>query len=375
MLLPSPKYDTAVSAGTGRRHRKNDLRSSIVDLDEEYNNGKDQKLIAELSGTNCITANKNVTQPFEVVISSTFVFLDRNNRDQTISNQTTKKLVFFPIAVYSNGENNSTDSTIFNHQGKEENMITFFSWHGEARDGSTFNFYISKQGIFFASMLDFHDRSVTHFKHHLKGTNNQIVAHKSFFTNDLQDVSQTPMPINSSFHTSGTTMHMSLEGAKRKTIMADIPLTIDLMIIWTPLAECAASGLDINCEVTDATKAVMDSFIGLIMSEINTVFTQSGVTNLSFDLVYSYRDELFDGPFASGLEYIRNDNNNAVKNRNRFGADIVIFMNEGSYVSSSMQLVYSSKPYPRAAFFVMNRKFASGGNWLLEQLGSLMVRT
>jgi hypothetical protein len=57
-------------------------------------------------------------------------------------------------------------------------------------------------------------------------------------------------------------------------------VTIDIMVIWTPHAECRLSDADIDCTLTDTTKANMEADIALWVADTNTAHANSetGVT-------------------------------------------------------------------------------------------------
>jgi hypothetical protein len=64
---------------------------------------------------------------------------------------------------------------------------------------------------------------------------------------------------------------------------------IDIMVVWTKLAECSNAGLPSGCTVTESTENMIRGIIDLAIAETNTAFALSGIFT-SLRLVHAYRD-------------------------------------------------------------------------------------
>ncbi|CAB9506507.1 expressed unknown protein [Seminavis robusta] len=76
---------------------------------------------------------------------------------------------------------------------------------------------------------------------------------------------------------------------KSQEEMARNAVTVDIMVIWTPNAECAVSSQSVDCSLTDTTLANMEADIAMWVVETNTVHSNSG-TGITFNVVHQQRD-------------------------------------------------------------------------------------
>ncbi|CAJ1940188.1 unnamed protein product [Cylindrotheca closterium] len=139
--------------------------------------------------------------------------------------------------------------------------------------------------------------------------------------------------------------------------------TIDMMVPWTPEAECAASGLAYPCTFSARTEATVRGIIELAIEETNTMYQNSGV-NAQLRLVYSYRvssytEETTD-PFRAALYQLKNTDDGFMDEvhdlRARYGADMVALI-VGSSDYCGMAFV---GPSPSWMFSVTSYRCATG---------------
>jgi hypothetical protein len=76
---------------------------------------------------------------------------------------------------------------------------------------------------------------------------------------------------------------------KDRKLFDDAGGTIDVMVVWTKLAECGNAGLLSGCIVTASTESMMRGRIDLAVAETNTAYALSGIF-ASLRLVHAYRD-------------------------------------------------------------------------------------
>ena len=103
---------------------------------------------------------------------------------------------------------------------------------------------------------------------------------------------------------------------------------IDVLVVWTKLAECRKAGLVPGCVVTASTENVMRGLIDLAIAETNTAYALSGIFT-SLRLVHAYRDpDYVEGEdFYTSLEHITTPNDGFMDSvhskRVLYGADAV----------------------------------------------------
>jgi hypothetical protein len=129
--------------------------------------------------------------------------------------------------------------------------------------------------------------------------------------------------------------HVSLDQGRRR-LYDDSGSTIDVLVVWTTLAECLNSKLEIDkCTLTAQTESNMRGLIDLAMVETNVAFALSNIKT-QLRLVHAYRDGSYQEPapttsapnvWTTMLEHLTQvtdgqlDGVHAV--RTRYGADVV----------------------------------------------------
>lgn len=118
----------------------------------------------------------------------------------------------------------------------------------------------------------------------------------------------------------------------------DSGTNMDIMVVWTSSAECAASGLSMGCTLDDETELMMRNLIDLAIDETNDAFLQSGVES-ELLLVEAYRDESYNeattNAFGTALRHIAESGDGVMDDvhskRELFGADIVAMIISDSH--------------------------------------------
>jgi hypothetical protein len=106
---------------------------------------------------------------------------------------------------------------------------------------------------------------------------------------------------------------------------------IDVMVVWTKLAECRRAGLAPGCIVTSSTENLMRGLIDLAIAETNTAFALSGIFS-SLRLVHAYREpDYVEGEdFYTSLDHITTPNDGFMDSvhskRALYGADVVTLL-------------------------------------------------
>jgi Metallo-peptidase family M12B Reprolysin-like len=84
----------------------------------------------------------------------------------------------------------------------------------------------------------------------------------------------------------------------RRRLFDDSGSTIDLLVVWTPLAECINSKLSEKCKRTARTESNMRGLINLAVVETNVAFSLSNIQT-RLRLVHAYRDDSYEEPVAT----------------------------------------------------------------------------
>lgn len=115
----------------------------------------------------------------------------------------------------------------------------------------------------------------------------------------------------------------------RRSLQQSLISTIDVMVPWTPEAECAASRLAYPCLISASTEATIRGIIDLAITETNVAYASSGV-NIQLQLVHSYRVNYVEDtadPFRVALGDLRGSGDGMMDEvhtlREQYGADIV----------------------------------------------------
>jgi Metallo-peptidase family M12B Reprolysin-like len=85
--------------------------------------------------------------------------------------------------------------------------------------------------------------------------------------------------------------------SNRRELFDDSGATIDLLVVWTPQAECVNSGLKVGCTLTRQTESNMRGLIDLALVETNVAFTLSNIST-KLRLVHAYREDTYKEPPA-----------------------------------------------------------------------------
>ena len=101
---------------------------------------------------------------------------------------------------------------------------------------------------------------------------------------------------------------------------------IDVLVLWTPKAECANSNLSAGCTRTSVTASNMRARINLAVQETNTAYDLSGIDlelRLAHSELTSYTEESSDA-FGTARGHLRGTNDGYMDNihakRTQYGA-------------------------------------------------------
>ena len=113
-----------------------------------------------------------------------------------------------------------------------------------------------------------------------------------------------------------------------RLLFDDSGANIDVLVVWTKLAECSKAGLAPGCTVTKTTENMMRGLIDLAVAETNTAYALSGIFT-SLRLVHAYRDpDYVEGDdFYTSLKHVTTPNDGFMDSvhskRALYGADAV----------------------------------------------------
>ena len=113
-----------------------------------------------------------------------------------------------------------------------------------------------------------------------------------------------------------------------RLLFDDSGANIDVLVVWTKLAECSKAGLAPGCTVTKTTENMMRGLIDLAVAETNTAYALSGIFT-SLRLVHAYRDpDYVEGDdFQTSLEHVTRPKDGFMDSvhskRALYGADVV----------------------------------------------------
>ena len=125
-----------------------------------------------------------------------------------------------------------------------------------------------------------------------------------------------------SFNASNLTNLVDHDASTRK--LDDSGAYLDIMVVWTKLAECAASGLGESCTLTANTEATMRTKLALAVSETNEAYSSTGV-NTELVMVHAYRHpDYVESSFEVSLDDLQTEQISGISsNRQIYGADLV----------------------------------------------------
>lgn len=122
-----------------------------------------------------------------------------------------------------------------------------------------------------------------------------------------------------------------VDTSHRRRLFDDSGSTIDVMVVWTPFAECFNSNLAKGCKLTAQTESNMRGLINLAVAETNVAFSLSSIRT-KIRLVHAYRDNSYEEPLEPGnwaamLEHLTQVTDGKLDSvhvqRALYGADIV----------------------------------------------------
>ena len=117
-------------------------------------------------------------------------------------------------------------------------------------------------------------------------------------------------------------------GDSGRRLYDDSGSTLDIMVVWTNMAECKQSGLSVGCLLTATTEINMRGLVDLAVAETNTAYVSSGI-NTQLRLVHAYRDPDYVEPlsFTTSLTDLRSQTDGKLDSihakRTLYGADVV----------------------------------------------------
>jgi hypothetical protein len=125
----------------------------------------------------------------------------------------------------------------------------------------------------------------------------------------------------------------TVDGTHRRLPFDDSGKTIDIMVVWTQQAECAAAYLETNCELTTTTEDIMRGLVDLAVTETNAAFALSGIVT-RLRLVHAYRHATYVEsqvePIYDELKAITSSTDGLLDDvhvkRSLYGADAVSMM-------------------------------------------------
>jgi hypothetical protein len=82
---------------------------------------------------------------------------------------------------------------------------------------------------------------------------------------------------------------------QRRRLFDDSGSTVDVMVVWTKVAECVASNMTANCTHTAQTGTNIRGLIDLAVLETNVAFSLSNIAT-RLRLVHAYRDDTYEEP-------------------------------------------------------------------------------
>lgn len=276
--------------------------------------------------------------------------------------------------------NNVHGDNIFlgeNDMQQGSTLPSYISWEGEdASDGSTFTFVQDQNNNMAGSLVDLTNQEVYQFYNQHDGTMAVTITDSEDFAPEIDPVEETPdektwemwsssndnrqrhleavqeSNINDTtgfrLQESLRTQHDEIIESKESRKLSDDGSVMDVMVVWTPKAECRSSGLSQGCTLTSQTESNMLSLVNLAITETNSAYTASGVDSQLL-LVHAYRHpDYVETSFNTALSELRSGGVSDVNtNRATYGADIVALLIDDSqycglgYVGPRIDLMYS----------------------------------
>ena len=265
----------------------------------------------------------------------------------------------------------------------------YSTWVGEDdTDGSAFHFVQDKYGRLAASFVDMMNHNVVQIRTKGGETIATITPSRDFpkegeppnrkYFRKLEEspektsFAQSP-PFNFELSNSDT-ISRNRHDTSRK-LYDDLGGNIDLMVLWTAKAACAAYGDVEGCTITSDHTANMESLVALAVDETNIAFRASGV-NTQLLLVRSYQHPSYvETSYLQTLEDASSgDMADVHANRIVHGADVVHLIVDLSdmcglgYLGPSIDLMYS------VSYWSCATGFYSFGHAIAHNFGMLRDR-
>lgn len=148
--------------------------------------------------------------------------------------------------------------------------------------------------------------------------------------------------------------------------LSGTPVQIDVMIVWTPLAETSAGG-----------QAAMEALAAASVENANLVYANSGV-NAQLRLVYGGKlNYVENGDISAALTAVRGNGDGVLDQvhtlRTQYGADVVTLMGEGYRAAGACGIgslmVTISTSFAANAFNVVDRSCALGNLSYAHEVG------
>lgn len=265
----------------------------------------------------------------------------------------------------------------------------YSTWVGEDdTDGSAFHFVQDKYGHMAASFVDMTNHNVVQINTKSGETIATITPNKDFpnegeppnrkyFRKLEESNGKAPFAQSSPFNfdlPKPDTKPRNKHDTSRK-LYDDLGENIDLMVVWTEKAACAAYGDNEGCTITSDHTANMESLVALAVAETNVAFEASGV-NTELLLVHSYQHPTYvETTFLQTLEDASSgDMPDVHANRIVYGADVVHLIVDLSdmcglgYLGPSINIMYS------ASYWSCSTGFYSFGHEIAHNFGLLHDR-
>ncbi len=261
-------------------------------------------------------------------------------------------------------------------------LPSYISWEGEdASDGSTFTFVQDQNNNMAGSLVDLTNQEVYQFYNQHDGKMAVTITKSENFAPEVDPIDASPdektwemwssnndnrqrqlsLPSSSKniqsnindttgfrLQQSLRTQHDEIIQSKERRQLSDDGSVMDVMVVWTPKAECRRSGLSQGCTLTSQTESNMLSLVNLAITETNSAYTASGVDSQLL-LVHAYRHpDYVESSFSTALNELRSGGVSGVNtNRATYGADIVALLIDDSqycglgYIGPRIDLMYS----------------------------------
>lgn len=166
------------------------------------------------------------------------------------------------------------------------------SWHGVCSTGGDVNLLNTRRKndkgeyLFYGSLVDADKGVICQFSPNFRAENRVVCKPEASFPPE-DDPIELPTDLKRIETNNGN------DSRDRRNLndcgpFDDSGSNIDLLVVWTIMAECKNSGLPIGCTPTAITEANMLGLIAMALEESNTAFEKSGVDTM-LRLVHAYR--------------------------------------------------------------------------------------